>query len=448
MAQISYIKYTDVLETRRYDAEYFRDDVISLLKKENIKFINLGENISKFGTGENLEQTDFEDKTSSVYFLRTQQIRSIYIDDNGLKNLKNSNKFTKIKTGDLIFTRVGEGVGNSSIITQEYENSAVSDNVIILKLKNLNPFFVSVFLNIKYGQLFLNRTKKGTARGLISRDNFSGIFVPDFSHLNNLCEENIKKYYVLQAQSKQLYREAEELLLRELGLLDYQVKHSLCFTTTKTEVNEAHRYDSEYFQPKYADINKKIENYEGGWDLVKNEFKIINGKTPEQYFEEEKEIQVLKTKQIRNEAIQYESVAYSEKEFVTNILQERDVLFASMGVGSLGRTGIFYNFETDKKTSVDSTIKIFRNPKKIEPEVLQTFFNSIIGQEYIYRYVVGSTGIISIKNDFILDLKIPLIKPSIQKQIAEKIQESHKLRKESKELLEEAKRKVEEEIEK
>jgi len=35
----------------------------------------------------------------------------------------------------------------------------------------------------------------------------------------------------------------------------------------------------------------------------------------------------------------------------------------------------------------------------------------------------------------------------IQKQIAKKIQESHKLRKETKELLEEAKRKVEEEIE-
>jgi F0F1-type ATP synthase membrane subunit b/b' len=36
----------------------------------------------------------------------------------------------------------------------------------------------------------------------------------------------------------------------------------------------------------------------------------------------------------------------------------------------------------------------------------------------------------------------------IQKQIAKKIQESHRLRKESKELLEDAKRQVEEEIEK
>ena len=43
--------------------------------------------------------------------------------------------------------------------------------------------------------------------------------------------------------------------------------------------------------------------------------------------------------------------------------------------------------------------------------------------------------------------QIPLIKPQIQKQIAKKIKESHKLRKESKELLEEAKGRAEEEIE-
>ena len=43
--------------------------------------------------------------------------------------------------------------------------------------------------------------------------------------------------------------------------------------------------------------------------------------------------------------------------------------------------------------------------------------------------------------------KIPLIRSSVQKQIADKIQQSHMHRKESKGLLEEAKRKVEEEIE-
>ncbi|PCJ20544.1 MAG: hypothetical protein COB02_03225 [Candidatus Cloacimonadota bacterium] len=148
---------------------------------------------------------------------------------------------------------------------------------------------------------------------------------------------------------------------------------------------------------------------------------MINGRTPEEYFNNEDEVQVLKTKQIRNEVINYEKVVYSKKKFIQNTLEEKDILFASMGVGSLGRTGIFYNFETNKKTAVDSTIKLLRKIKNIEPEVLQTFFNSIIGQEYIYRYIVGSTGIISIKNAFILNLKVPLIKQEIQTKIAKKL---------------------------
>ncbi|MBU1129572.1 MAG: hypothetical protein KJ949_03010 [Nanoarchaeota archaeon] len=45
-------------------------------------------------------------------------------------------------------------------------------------------------------------------------------------------------------------------------------------------------------------------------------------------------------------------------------------------------------------------------------------------------------------------IKIPLLPSSIQNEISEKIQESFKLRKESKELLEKAKKMVEDEIEK
>lgn len=457
MAQISYIKYTDVIEARRYDAEYFRPYILKLISKiESGKFSRIGKEFdvtklagfeyTKYFTKQNIEADD------SYIALTSLNIQNEDLVEEGAMKIdkKIADEFlnrSKLHYGDVVLSYTGEYRRSLTILKEDFQ---LGPNICLLRNKTglINSFYLSTFLNSRIGQTILDREKTLSGQPTVAMSRIRTIAVPLLNESIQLeIEKNILESKQKQTQSKQLYREAEQLLLAELGLLDYEVKHSLWFTATKNEVSEARRYDSEYFQPKYAEIIKKIENYESGWDLVKNQFKIINGKTPEQYFEEEKEIQVLKTKQIRNEAIQYESVAYSEKEFVTNILQERDVLFASMGVGSLGRTGIFYNFETDKKTSVDSTIKIFRNPKKIEPEVLQTFFNSIIGQEYIYRYVVGSTGIISIKNDFILDLKIPLIKPSIQKQIAEKIQESHKLRKESKELLEEAKRKVEEEIE-
>ena len=59
----------------------------------------------------------------------------------------------------------------------------------------------------------------------------------------------------------------------------------------------------------------------------------------------------------------------------------------------------------------------------------------------------GGAMIAHLKPSDFEKFKIPLIKPQIQKQITEKIKESHKLRKESKELLEEAKGRAEEEIE-
>ncbi len=38
----------------------------------------------------------------------------------------------------------------------------------------------------------------------------------------------------------------------------------------KADINKARRFDAEYFQPKYADMIKKIENYQGGFDVIKN----------------------------------------------------------------------------------------------------------------------------------------------------------------------------------
>ena len=85
--------------------------------------------------------------------------------------------------------------------------------------------------------------------------------------------------------------------------------------------------------------------------------------------------------------------------------------------------------------------------QSFEKECLSLIFNSIISKMQVEK-LSGGAIIAHLKPSDFEKFKIPLIKPQIQKQIAEKIKESHKLRKESKELLEEAKGRVEEEIEK
>jgi hypothetical protein len=121
-------------------------------------------------------------------------------------------------------------------------------------------------------------------------------------------------------------------------------------------------------------ISIKNENVGNGLKPFQMENENVgNGLKPFQ-MENENEVQILKTKQIRNESLLYEGVAYSKKEYVANILIENDILFASMGVGSLGRTSIFYKSETNKPTSVDSTIKILRDSKKDFARSTSNFF--------------------------------------------------------------------------
>lgn len=65
----------------------------------------------------------------------------------------------------------------------------------------------------------------------------------------------------------------------------------------------------------------------------------------------------------------------------------------------------------------------------------------------IYRYVVGSTGIINIYDDDMAKIPIPVMNMDVQKEIAAKVQKSFALRKQSKQLLDYAKQSVEMAIE-
>ena len=453
MAQLSIIQHKDIKEASRFDAEYFKPFNIKAKKLIMSRKFSLLKDVGKFiigPFGSTVKVEDYVDDKSYKY-IRGRDIKNGFInsDDNASISKEKYLSLPKyhLQDGDILITVVGT-LGNIAIYRNHFGPAMFSCKSTVLRPVTINSEFLMIFFSTKYGKSLLMKNERGAIQKGFNLPDLKNIPMPDFD--NNFYDEileDVKKISKKRAHSKQFYQESEQLLLQELGLVNYKQKRTLTYGTTKKEVRKAKRFDAEYFQPKYAEIIKRIEDYDSGFDVVGNQFDLISGRTPEKYFNDEKEIQVLKTKQIRNEALNYDDVVYSESEFVENILQEKDVLFASMGVGSLGRTGIFYNFETNKKTSVDSTVKIFRKIKNIEAEVLQTFFNLIIGQEYIYRYIVGSTGIISIKNNSLLNLKIPLIKTEIQKQIVEKIQKSHKLRKESKELLEEAKSKVEKKIE-
>ena len=453
MAQISIIKKPDIAEAHRFDAEYFKPEYLDiekqLLKIPHSDIYTLSKGQINYGL--NIEPVYIDE---GINFIRAQNLKEYGFDGKILKIPYNQNDFSEtelLKQGDIIIVRSGANVGDIGITTKEYENSTFGSYVIKIDLKtSINPFFVYIFLKSKYGKKQTVRFRSGSAQPNISIPNLNQVLVPIFS--NNFQEEVVDLFFKAkseQTQSKQLYKEAEQLLLKELGLLDYKPKHKLTFTTTKKEAEEAKRFDSEYFQPKYKDILDKIENYKKGFDLIKN---VINWKKgvevgSDAYTEQGKDF--VRVSDFSEFGIENVSKKINNKIFekLKKDFQPKkgDILFTKDGT-----MGISYVLKEDLDGILSGAfLRLFLKDKykSFDKNILALMLNSIITKMQVEK-LSGGALIAHLKPSDFEKFKIPLLSKQVQDKISEKVKKSYELRKEAKELLEEAKRKVEEEIEK
>jgi hypothetical protein len=248
-----------------------------------------------------------------------------------------------------------------------------------------------------------------------------------------------------QSQSKQLYKEAEEILLKELGLLNYEVKHSLCFTTTKKEIDIAKRYDSEYYQPKYEKMMHTIKSNAKYIKMIE-ELKTFNSRGLQPIYNQEGLLHIINSKHILDTTLDYDNF---EKTDLSNWESQKkarvfegDILIYTTGA-NIGRTQVY---SSNHKAIASNHVNILRINDE-NPFYVGFVMNSLIGKLQTEKLCAGSAQVELYPKD-INKFVIPFISDDFTNIIINKLNESHLLRKESKDLLEKAKKMVEEEIEK
>lgn len=92
------------------------------------------------------------------------------------------------------------------------------------------------------------------------------IIIKDFN-FQLFIEKIIQEGYRINCLSKENYKNSENILLKELGLLDWQPKHNLWNIKNFSETQDTQRIDAEYYQPKYDEIINAIKNYSNDWDI-------------------------------------------------------------------------------------------------------------------------------------------------------------------------------------
>lgn len=434
----------------RIDAEYLASNILyeeKLIKIKNGKKLkDLCQKIFSGPFGSSLKSSEY--LNSGIPFIRILNMENFFLKRDELFYISKENntklKSSEITKDDIIISKIGT-IGVVSILTQDIGNNAnISENNIGIKTKNIDPKFLLVFLNSSIGQHQILRFKSGNVQPKLNISDIENIFIPIPSILfQSKIADLVNNSYSLRQSADNLYQEAENILLEELGLKDYIPQNKKCFTKKLSDTQKAGRFDAEYFQPKYEDVIKKIKGYKGGYEIL--EYFIKNYSTGYPYKSEEYQdfgIPVIRIANIGKNKLELENNPVFISKKYSNI-SKKDIakagnILISMS-GTIGNTAEIP--ESVGKCCINQRVLSFES-ENINNKCLVLFLNSFFGHLQFERIGVGGLQINLSYND-VKNLLIPLLSPSIQSVISTKIQESFANREKSKQLLEIAKKAVE-----
>lgn len=454
--QYSVVKFKEVLvdnDIFRFDADYFYPKSYNLYKtiknkkharvKESFNVTKLaGFEYTKYFTDPNINSDNYYIVLTSKNIQNEELVLSEFLKIDK-KIADEFLKRSKLNRGDVVLSYTGE---YRRALVLEESDFQLGPNICLVrsKNKNINPYYLSTFLNSGAGQLLLDREKTLSAQPTVAMSRIREIPIPVLDiDFQNQIGEIIASSKIKRKSANDLYSQAEQLLLSELGLLDWKPKHELAFVKNFSDTQKAERFDAEYFQPKYEEIIEAVKKYKGGFDelgnLVKIKDKNFTPKDNEQY----------KYIELANISSNGEINGYTEN-FGNELpsrarrkVQRGDLIVSSIE-GSLESIALITE---DWKNALCSTGFFAVNSDKINSETLLVLLKTKVGQLQLKKGCKG-TILTAIGKDELSKIVLPKIDSKTQEEIKKKIAEMYETKKLSKSLLEIAKQGVEMAIEK
>ncbi len=449
---ISTIMFQELNHEFRIDAEYYRKEILDRIgvlerhhkdKLENLVDFIIGPFGSTVTVNQYIDDSEYR-------YVRNKDVSDFVIKDVAPilipRDIYYSLPKYHIQENDLLITVVGT-LGKVAIATKKDTKSIFSCKSTILRTNNINPFYLLTYLNTNTGKIFSLRGKRGAIQEGLNLPDLREIqvFIPS-PYFQSLIENRVRLAFYKMEKSIQLCEQAQTILLSEIGLTNWQPKHQLTFVKNYSEIQKYERMDAEYYQPKYEEIIQAIKNYSGGWnilgDLVTVEKGVEVGSS--EYLDEG--IPFIRVSNLSPFEITEEKYISEKlyKEIKQHQPKQGEILFSKDATPGIAH---YLNEIPQPMIPSGGILRLNKKSDKINNEYLTLVLNSVITKEQVNRDVGGSI-ILHWRPDQVKDTVIPLLSDDKQILIQQKVTESCNLRKQSKHLLECAKRAVEIAIEK
>lgn len=447
----SSVLYSDIDLSNRIDAEYFQAQFLQI-EEELIK--KNGQQLKNFCS---ITGSAFYPPAAHLYevgelpFIRCVDCISYPMittrQHNSFEKIpisfaNNHSNIKRLDRGEIVITKVGSPCYAS--IIHDISDVALSRTVLGLKkINNINPYYLTAFLRSKYGFNQLIRERELTIQFQLTLDRVGNIliFIPSNTMLEKSVENCLLLYEQINNQSNALFNKSVDIMLTELGMTNWHPYHQLTFVKNWSEVKKTSRLDADYFQPRYEDIIKAINNYSGGSSLLEN---LVNIKKCTEVGSEEYLDEGVPFTRVSNLTFfDITEEKYISEELYQELKQHQpkkgEILLSKDATPGIAH----YLGDTPKKMIPSGGIlRLKRKTNKVNDEYLTLALNSLLVKQQINRDAGGSV-ILHWRPDQVKKTLIPILPQSMQVQIKNTFNEALALHKQAKQLLKCAKNTVE-----
>ncbi len=440
------VRLHEMMQAYRLDAEFAAHSETRWLERLQQKrsFLPLSHFLKYISSGHTPYKHDVH--KGDIKFITVECVGSLSLDETKLKRIKQEHydeEFQKnrIVKGAVVCTikrRIGKAY---PFLDEPIEPMAMNQDVAILILKaNVRPGYLATYLSSRIGQSFCDRQKTEQMNPYISVANLSTLpTIVLNDNLQLIVEKIVKQAYSFLSDSKEFYQQAEDLLLSELGLKDWQpTEETFAVKSFAESFLSSGRFDAEYYQPKYDESINFIYSYRQGWENIRFACSL-------------KDVNFIPKKEVTYQYIELSDIGNSGDIIDCSVqlgaelpsrarrkVNKGDVIISSIE-GSLRKCALVTQAYSN---SLCSTGFYVINSQKINAETLLVLFKSELVQN-ILKVNCSGTILTSISKDDFLNIPIPLIDKTVQLIIQKRILDSFDKREQSKQLLEIAKTGVE-----
>lgn len=452
--EITELNLSSLERTKRIDAEFYKKenlDVDLVLSSWNKKSIADCFHVSD---GNHMSISDSFCGVGIPYY-RGQDIYHLFI-ENASPLMIDRSTFDKpqmrrshLQKGDILMSIVGAIVGNSAMVTSE-NPATCSCKLSIMRSKDngISPELLLVYIKTRYGQVQIQKFKRGAAQTGLLLEDFDQLFIPVFGNkFQEKIGQLVDQIYKRTQEAVTTYKNAQNYLNNEIGVDADFPQYIATEKTLSNSFKVSGRLDAEYYQPKYDFLFEALRKVhckplggESGLAHIKNSIE------PGSEAYQEDGIPFVRVSDVSKYEITPPEI-YLPHDIVENVealFPKKDTILFSKD----GSVGIAYKLERDEDIVTSGALLhlTVRNTSEILPDYLTLVLNSTAVQMQAERDSNGAV-IQHWKPSEIENVIVPVLDIDKQKELSEMVQKSFALRHQSKQLLEYAKQAVEMAIE-